>query len=85
MWQPIESSSASLAGGFHPFGHHAQAQPTRHGQDGIDDARVVRIVLDVLHEGAVDLDGAHGKRLELGQRGVAGAEVVDGQLHCPVP
>ena len=45
---------------------------------------VGRVVADAGDERAVDLDGLRGQLLEPGQRGVAGAEVVDREPHAPL-
>jgi multidrug efflux pump subunit AcrA (membrane-fusion protein) len=49
---------------------------------GGDDHGVVRIALDVLDEAAVDLDAVDREQLQVGQRRIAGAEVVDRQLDA---
>jgi hypothetical protein len=45
----------------------------------------LRVALDVAHEGAVDLQVIDREQLEVGERGVAGAEVVDGQRDAHAP
>src|SRR5439155_23980503 len=45
------------------------------------DRRVLRVVLDALDEGAVDLDHVDREATQLAERREAGAEVVDGDSH----
>src|SRR5947208_17156620 len=45
------------------------------------DRRVLRVVLDALDEGAVDLDHVDREAPQLAERREAGAEVVDGDSH----
>src|ERR671923_2205015 len=45
------------------------------------DRRVLRVVLDALDEGAVDLDHVDREAPQLAERREAGAEVVDGDPH----
>jgi len=44
------------------------------------DRAVLHVVADALHERAVDLEGIDREPLEVAERGIAGAEVVDGEL-----
>src|SRR3569833_987154 len=70
-----------LFGCFDPFRHHAESEAACHGDDGGDNGGIVLIGLDVADESAIDLEGAYGKTLEIAQRGIAGAEVVDGEPY----
>src|SRR3569623_3386898 len=70
-----------LFGRFDPFRHHVEFEAACHGNDGGDDGGIVLIGLDVADEGAIDLEGANGKTLEIAQRGIASAEVVDGETY----
>ena len=54
----------------------------RHRNDRRDDRLVVGIDADVAHERAVDLDRVHRQLLEVRQRRVPGAEIVDRQAHA---
>jgi hypothetical protein len=47
-----------------------------------DDGGVLRLVAHALDERAVDLETVHRQTLQIRERGVAGAEVVDGQAHA---
>src|SRR5262249_56577395 len=51
------------------------------GDGGAGDGGVLGGVADPAHEGLVDLQDVDGELLEVGDRGVAGAEIVDGQAH----
>ena len=52
--------------------------------DGLDDGGVTRSPVDLGHEGLVDLEEVDREALQILERGVAGPEVVDGQLHAHV-
>ncbi len=51
-------------------------------QDAFDDVEVFRIVVHGAHETAVYLQGLDGQVAQVGQRGVAGAEVVQGAVDA---
>ena len=74
---------AGLALGLDALGHHGQAEVMGQVDDPRGDATVVGmgVAPEPLHEGPVDLHDVHGQPSEVGQRGVAGAEVVDGDEH----
>ncbi len=62
---------------FDPFCDHMQAQRVAHGNDGLRDRGVIGDGSNVVDEGAVDLELFQRQALEVGQRGKAGAEVVN--------
>ncbi len=78
--QGIEQIAFGL--GFHPFGHHFQPQCVPHGDDCFDDFQIARIGEDVLHETLVDFQPVERELREVAQRGVAGAEIVQRELHA---
>ncbi|EGQ64215.1 hypothetical protein GGI1_24136, partial [Acidithiobacillus sp. GGI-221] len=84
---PLQVAAAHLGqqGGvlcrFHSLGNHFQAQHAAGGDDRRDDGEILGIVDHVAHKALVDLDGMGGELLEVGQGGVAGAEVVEGDAH----
>ncbi|MNM31227.1 hypothetical protein D3C81_417990 [compost metagenome] len=67
---------------FHAFGDHLQLHAVRHADDGQHNGRVVRIAGDFAHEGDIDLQLVDGEALQVGQAGIAGAEIVDGNLDA---
>ena len=67
---------------LHSLRHHAQAELAGHGDGGARDGGVLGGAGDSAHEGLVDLEHVDRELLEVGDRGVAGAEVVDGQAHA---
>ncbi|MCY1367594.1 hypothetical protein D9M69_545370 [compost metagenome] len=77
--QPLQE--LKLLRRFHPFGYHFQIQAVGHGDDGADDLGVVRVAGGVADERLVDFQGVDRQALEVGQRGVASAEVVHGEAH----
>src|SRR5690606_35615742 len=65
---------------LHPFGHYLQDHAVRHGDDGAHYGRVQATLIQLVDEGAVDLQAVDGDVLEIGQRRVTGTEIVHGQL-----
>src|SRR5919112_4049416 len=49
------------------------------------DRRILDVLPQALNEGLVYLDGVGGKTFEVGERGVAGTEVVYGETHSQAP
>src|ERR1035437_8731094 len=70
-----------LVGGFDAFGDDADADGVGEVGDHLDEGSAAGLV-DLVGEGGVDLDGIDGKVLEVGEGGVAGTEVVDGDGHA---
>uniref|UniRef100_UPI00313D9C97 hypothetical protein n=1 Tax=Hydrogenophaga sp. OTU3427 TaxID=3043856 RepID=UPI00313D9C97 len=62
---------------LHAFSHHHQTQRPRHAQDGCGDGLVVFADGNAAHKAAVDLDFVNGHAAQVGQRGIAGPEVID--------
>src|SRR3546814_1520122 len=60
-----------------PLGDQADAERARQRGDRLDDRRVLRAGGDVAHEALVDLQAVDRKALEVAERRIAGAEVVD--------
>src|SRR6187397_2784750 len=71
-----------LLGGFYAFRDHAQAQAVSHRDDGLRDRRVVLVARQIEHERAVDFYAAEREALQVTQRRVAGAEIVDRDPHA---
>src|SRR3569623_668933 len=76
------AQEGELFGCLHALRHHVEAQAPGHGDDGGDDGRVVLIGLHVADEGAVDLESLDREALEIAQRRIARAEIVDGEAHA---
>jgi len=64
--------------GFHPFRHHGNAQVVGHEHDGLHELGIALILNDVADEGAIDFKRADGETLEIGERGIPGTEIIDG-------
>src|SRR6516165_5420271 len=64
-----------------PFGNHLDVQMARHGDDGAHDREVAEVGHQVAHEAAIDLERVHPPALEVREARIAGAEVVDGNVH----
>jgi hypothetical protein len=73
---------ARLRRGLDAFGHDGAAEGAGQADHAFDDGAVLRVVEHVVHEAAVDLEHVHRQALEVGQRGVAGAEVVQRKAHA---
>ena len=73
---------ALLAFGFHAFGDHRELHAAAEGDDGAGDGGIVGIVGKAADERLVDLQDVQRQALEVAERGVAGAEVVDRQLYA---
>ena len=71
-----------LALGLDALGDHPQAEAVAEIDDRAHDHLVVQVVLEVLDEGLVDLQPLHRQPLDVGQRRVAGAEIVDRQADA---
>ena len=65
-----------------PFGDHPDAEAVRQADDRGDDRAVLLADLEVGDEAAVDLERVDRELLEVGERGVAGPEVVDGDPYA---
>src|SRR5690606_737629 len=59
---------------------YLQVHAVRHGDDGAHYGRVPGMLIQLVDEGAVDLQAVDGEVLEIGQRRVTGTEIVNGQL-----
>src|SRR5262249_26812581 len=66
-----------LLRGLDALGDHPESEAARKRYARGDDRRVVGAHADVAHERAVDLEGAHGKALEVVEGRVPRAEIVD--------
>jgi len=71
-----------LTGRLHAFCHHGQAQVVGHADGGGANGGVIAVGLQFLDEGAVQLEVVQRQAFQVGQRGVAGAKVVDRQAHA---
>ncbi len=69
---------------LHPFGDRLDAEPAGEIDQGLHEGAVVGGVRDVLHEGAVDLDDVDAELAQVAERGVAGAEIVDGDAAAEI-
>lgn len=63
---------------FYSFGDDFQIQGMTKLNDRLDDRRAFRIVGDVPDKRLIDLQFVDGQMLQIGEAGVAGAEIVDG-------
>ena len=82
MWShPCFRSSSTWSAGLHAFRRDGQAQRVPQRDDRGRDRRVVGIGGDVPDEGAIDLQRVQREVLEIAERRVAGAEVVDRKVQ----
>src|SRR5581483_2215996 len=69
-----------LIGGLDPFGNDRQAESPSEPDDGADDLLCLTAILEIGHERPVNLELIEGEGLEIGKRGIAGAEIVHRDL-----
>jgi hypothetical protein len=74
-----------VVGGFHAFGDGFQAQLAREVEAGFHHRALARLRVRIGDEALVDLEFGEGHLRELRQRGIAGAEIVDGQAEALQP
>ena len=70
-----------LCAGFYAFGNGAQAQAVGQRDDGVHNRFVLVVHREALHKGLVYLELVNLKSLEVAQRGITGAKVVDRERH----
>ena len=80
--QPMEASRSHVACVLDALGDDLQAEVRGRGRRSRGRSRRPRPGAQVADEAAVDLHLVHRQALQVGQRGVAGAEVVDRQAHA---
>ena len=73
-----------LLQGFHAFGHHGQAQLGSQLQDAVQDIGRQAVTADAGHKTAVDFQFVHIQLLQIGQAGMPGAKIVDGNTHAQI-
>ena len=66
---------------FDAFHNNVQLQRLGHGQNLRKNRNRNRVSADCLGEGLVDLDGVHGKIMQICQARIAGTEIVDMQRN----
>src|SRR5262249_50087640 len=69
---------------LHALNYHVLAELVAEGNNRAQDHRAAAILLTSLQEGAVDLDGIKGELVEIGERGIAGAKIVECQSRTSV-
>ena len=65
-----------------PLGDHVERERPGHADDRLDDRRPLLLDAERVDERAVDLQRVEGEAVEVGERGVAGAEVVEDEAHA---
>src|SRR5471030_508165 len=73
----ILRSEGKLAGRFNAFGQHRHLQRLAEGDDDAHDGRAVALVESVPDEGVVDLELIQRQPVQIRQRRIAGAEIVE--------
>ena len=69
---------------LHPFGDRLETEPPPQIDQRVDEGAVVLRLHEVLHEGAIDLDEVDAELAQIAERGVAGAEIVDGDAAAQI-
>src|SRR5436309_5217639 len=77
--EPLEPAHLLLL--LDPLGDHVDLQAHGEGDHRRRHLLAAAGLADGVHEGAVELEGVDREGGEIGERGVAGAEVVDGDPH----
>src|SRR5580704_255437 len=76
------AENSKLLFGLDALGHHFQLQAVRQSDDASHHGGGSTVgVVEILHEGAIDLEAVHREIPELAQGRVSGPEVVDGEPH----
>src|ERR1700716_3500940 len=75
----VRSQEFELRARLDPFGHDFDIETARHRDDRLRYFDVVGIGWEVLHKASIDLDVADREALQVADRRVARAEVVDRQ------
>ena len=78
---PDRPQLVELQRGLDPLGDAAQPERARQAHDRGRDRGAVGALADALHERAVDLEHLDGQALEVRERRVPGAEVVDREVQ----
>src|SRR5262245_34723790 len=71
-----------VLGGLDSFGGDANAKRMGQGDNGLDDLKVLAVEPHAVDERTVDLEQVDGKAMEVAERRIAGAEVVDTELNA---
>src|SRR6185437_4929908 len=66
---------------LHTLGHHRHSEGACNFDDDRDECFGSRIGGQLANEAAVDLQGVYGEVRQTAEGGVAGAEVIDGDMH----
>src|SRR5450631_377124 len=77
----VAPEERQLGGRLDAFGDDLQVEAVAHLDDCQSDGGVVGVVGDLADEAEVDLELVDGEPAQVGQAGVPGPEVVDGDLH----
>ena len=68
--------------GFYPFGDDLAVEVGGQLDHALDDAQIVGVYQHVAHKALIDLQGIHRQLAQVGQRGVAGAEIIQRKAHA---
>ena len=74
-----------LLGGLNALGNHLQAQVLGHGDHGFHNRAGAFRLGEPLNERAINLQHIHRNAVNIAERGVAGAEVVHGNVNAALP
>ena len=73
---------AQMLFGFYAFGYDLKAQAVAHGNNGADDGGIISVVEEIRDKRAVYFYPLEREPLQVTQRRVAYAEVIDGYDHA---
>jgi hypothetical protein len=71
-----------LGRGLDSLGHHLKAEGMGEADRGGADGCAIGIAVEVLDETAIQLQAGEREQLQAAERGIAGAEIVDGKMDA---
>ena len=81
VFAPQSTQLRKLHGCFYSFGNHAHAQVVRQKQNDFDNFLALGNFGDVVDKRSVNFECVERKAVQVAERGVSGAEIINGQAH----
>src|SRR6202035_3278477 len=82
---PACLEARKLPGIFNAFGRRRQAEAARKPEDRLDDHLAFMVGVEAIDETAIDLDLVEMQLLQLSERRITGAEIIESDAHPRVP
>src|SRR5687768_12408764 len=67
---------------LHPLGGDRKPQALAESDDRLDELPALRLLVQALHEAAIDLDPVEGQSAQMRERRITGAEIVEGKAYA---